>query len=79
MKVNTKLMTESDLDEPARRKKLGFWHYVKTSLAAAVGVQSNQNRELDFSQSSIIPYVITGVVFTTLFVLTLIFVVSLIV
>lgn len=72
-------MTESDLNEQARRKKLGIWHYVKTSLAAAVGVQSNQNRELDFSQSSIIPYIITGVVFTALFVMTLIFVVSLIV
>lgn len=72
-------MTESDLDKPARRKKLGIWHYVKTSLAAAVGVQSTQNRELDFSQSSIIPYIITGVVFTALFVMTLIFVVSLIV
>ena len=72
-------MTKSDLDEKSRRKKLGIWHYVKTSLAAAVGVQSNRNRELDFSQSSIIPYVITGVIFTALFVLTLIFIVSLIV
>lgn len=72
-------MTKSDLDEQEHRKKLGIWHYVKTSLAAAVGVQSNKNRELDFSQSSIIPYVITGVAFTALFVLALIFIVSLIV
>lgn len=79
MKVNTKLMTESNLNEQAPRKKLGIWHLVKTTLAAAVGVQSNKNREMDFSQSSIVPYIITGVVFTAFFVMTLIFVVSLVV
>ncbi len=69
----------TDNEQVPQKRKLGFWHYIKTSLAAAVGVQSNKNREVDFSQASIVPYVITGVIFTVLFVLTLVFIVSLIV
>lgn len=59
--------------------KTGIGHLIKTTLAAAIGVQSDKNREKDFSQKSIVPYVIMGVIFTALFVLTLIGIVSLVV
>lgn len=45
---------------------------IKTTLFAAVGVQSDTNRERDFSQSSPTPYIIMGVVFTALFIGSLI-------
>ncbi|WNO11710.1 DUF2970 domain-containing protein [Teredinibacter sp. KSP-S5-2] len=48
-------------------------------MAAAIGVQSNKNRELDFQQSSIIPYIISGIIFTSLFLLALFTIVSFVV
>jgi hypothetical protein len=51
---------------------------IKSVAASAIGVQSNANRERDFAQNSIIPYVVVGVVFVAIFVLTLALVVSLV-
>jgi len=47
-------------------------------LAAAIGVQKRANLEKDFAQSSPIPFIVAGVVFTALFVASLVFVVALI-
>lgn len=49
---------------------------IKSVLSAAIGVQSGDNRERDFTQGSFTTYVIAGIVFTILFVLGLIFLVS---
>ncbi len=54
-------------------------HLVKTAFAAAVGVNSEKNRQEDFAQSSIVPYIIAGVIFTACFILTLVIIVSLVV
>lgn len=43
-------------------------------LAAAIGIQKKKNLEEDFSQSSPIPYILGGIIFTALFISTLIFV-----
>ena len=40
-------------------------------LASAFGVQSHRNYQRDFGQSSIVPYVIVGVVFVVIFVVAL--------
>jgi len=49
---------------------------IKSVLSAAIGVQSGGNRERDFTQGSVVTYVIAGLVFTVLFVVGLIFLVS---
>jgi len=49
-----------------------LWAIVASVLAAAVGVQSNKNREKDFENQSIAPYIIGGLVFTVLFIATLV-------
>ncbi len=49
---------------------------IMSILAAFVGVQSDKNRKLDFEQGSLTTYVVGGLIFTVLFVATLIFVVS---
>jgi hypothetical protein len=49
---------------------------VKSILAAFIGVQSDKNRKLDFEQGSLTTYIIAGVIFTIVFVSTLVFVVS---
>jgi hypothetical protein len=49
---------------------------IKSVLAAAIGVQSDENRLKDFEQGSLSTYIIAGVVFTALFVSCLVFLVS---
>ncbi|WP_185236160.1 DUF2970 domain-containing protein [Teredinibacter franksiae] len=56
-----------------------FLQLLKTAAAAAFGVQSDKNRELDFSQSSVMPYILVGIVFTMIFVAVLVGIVSLVV
>ena len=58
----------SDQDAP-EQEKLSAWHVFKSVLAAAVGVQSRKNQEVDFNnRNSIYVYIVAGIVFTALFV-----------
>ncbi|QIL89051.1 DUF2970 domain-containing protein [Microbulbifer sp. SH-1] len=57
-------------------KKPSFGQVVLSTLAAAIGVQSNKNRERDFKGGSIKTYIAAGVIFTALFVIALILVVK---
>lgn len=49
---------------------------IKSVLAAAIGVQSDQNRKKDFEEGSLSSYIIAGLIFTILFILALSFLVS---
>ena len=49
---------------------------IKSVLAAAIGVQSDKNRQNDFNQDSLPTYIIAGLIFTVLFVFGIVFVVS---
>jgi len=55
------------------------WRLLKSAVAAAFGVQSKENLQADFSQTSPLPFIIIGVVFTVIFVFGLIGVVSLVI
>ncbi len=61
---------------PEKKPKLGLGHMVLTVLAAAIGVQTSKNHAKDFEQGSPLPYIIAGVVFTAVFLVTLILVVK---
>ncbi|WP_371133458.1 DUF2970 domain-containing protein [Rheinheimera sp.] len=63
-------------DQPSLRKKPGILQVIKAVLGAFAGVQSEQQRQQDFAAGSPLPYIITGVIFTLLFVVTLLLVVS---
>jgi hypothetical protein len=65
-----------DGNEPAR--DLGFWELVKSTSSAFIGVQSNANRERDFSRGKISHFIWMGLLFGLLFVGTLIGVVQLV-
>lgn len=56
--------------------KPSLLHVIKSVFAAAIGVQSNKNRKIDFEQGSLPSYLIVGFIFTLLFILALIFIVS---
>jgi hypothetical protein len=49
---------------------------IQSVLAAFAGVQSEANRKKDFEQGSLSTYIIAGLIFTGLFVVAIIFLVS---
>lgn len=49
-------------------KKLSLVQLIGSLFAGAVGVQSSKNRERDFESSSLMPFIIGGLIFTGLFV-----------
>jgi hypothetical protein len=51
---------------------------IKSVFSAAIGVQSDENRRKEFEQGSLLTYVVAGVIFTVLFVGSLILLVSII-
>lgn len=56
--------------------KPSFIEVAKSVFAAFIGIQSDENRQKDFTQGSLKFYVIAGIVFTIAFVSGLIFLVS---
>ena len=48
---------------------------IKAVCGAMIGVQSEQQRQRDFSASSPLPFIIAGIIFTLFFVLTLLLIV----
>ncbi|WP_368737480.1 DUF2970 domain-containing protein [Grimontia sedimenti] len=66
-----------DNDKP-QQDKVGMMDVVKSVFAAMFGVQSDKNRQRDFQQASMVPYIVVGFVFVLVFVLGLMGLVSLI-
>ncbi|HBA66177.1 MAG TPA: hypothetical protein DCZ48_08375 [Methylococcaceae bacterium] len=44
---------------------------IKSVFSAAVGIQSNENRQRDFEHGNLSTYIIVGLIFTVLFVVLL--------
>ena len=58
-------------------EKLPLKHIITSVLAAAIGVQSKKNQEKDFTaKASIVTYIVAGIIFTVVFVITVIAVVK---
>lgn len=68
-------MTEDKPTPPARPT---FLQIVMSTLAAAIGVQSNKNRERDFVGGNIYTYIAAGVIFTLVFVVVMVLLVKLV-
>lgn len=62
----------------AEKKKPGLGQVLLSTLAAAFGVQSNKNRERDFSQGNLAIYIAAGALVTVCFVLVVLAVVKLV-
>jgi Protein of unknown function (DUF2970) len=59
--------------------KLTITHVFKSVLAAFIGVQSERNRKEAFEKGSLSAYIIAGLIFTTLFVVTIILIVTVVI
>jgi hypothetical protein len=70
---------EQRRDEPPKPgKKLGPMQVVSSVFAAGLGVQSSRNRERDFKQGKFGIFVAAGIIFTLLFIGTVVAVVQLV-
>jgi hypothetical protein len=65
-------LNETELSKPS------LLDVVKSVAASAFGVQSAANREKDFQQQSVVPYIVVGVVFVIMLIVSLMLVVSLV-
>lgn len=53
-----------DREAPSEEQKVTFWTIVKSTLAAAIGVQSKANRERDFKHGTPVAFITAGLIFT---------------
>ena len=60
------------------RKGVGFLNTVKSTIAAASGIQTQMNRERDFEHGKPSTFIIAGVVFVIVFILAMYGVVQLV-
>lgn len=63
----------NDKEEPATLSLLSI---VASTLAAAIGVQNSKNRKRDFKSGKMLPFIIAGVVFTLIFIGTVLTIVN---
>lgn len=65
-------------DKPKQPKSPSILEVVFSVFAAAFGVQSSKNSERDFTAGKPLVFITAGIIFTILFVMTIIGVVSLV-
>ncbi len=68
-------MTAEKQDRP---KKITFFSFIGSIFAAAIGVQSNKNRERDFEHGKFHHFIIGGILFAVLFIFLVIGIVKLV-
>jgi hypothetical protein len=77
-KAATSGMSEDKPREGEPSGRVSAVAVIKSVLSAAFGVQSSRNQQRDFTQGNYRHFIIGGIVFTVLFVLTLVLVVNLV-
>lgn len=65
-------------DVEEKREKLNPLQVVASVFAAGLGVQSSKNRERDFKQGRLGVFIAAGVVFTLLFIASVVFIVQMV-
>lgn len=63
-------MPDSDKPKNERKATPSFGRVLQSTLAGAIGIQSNKNREKDFENGNIWVFIASGILFTVLFIFT---------
>jgi len=71
-------LDEADKSDDREEVQLNFWQLLKSVFSAFLGVQSNANRERDFTQGKMSHFIWMGLLFALVFVSTIIGVVQLV-
>lgn len=62
---------KSSNSDTGKKSSVSLSRIIRSTLAGAIGVQSNKNREEDFNNGNIWVYIVSGIIFTALFILTI--------
>ncbi|HEY9037193.1 MAG TPA: DUF2970 domain-containing protein [Pseudomonadales bacterium] len=62
----------NDPQTPDKPPAPNLWQIISSILAAAIGVQSSKNRERDFTQGKTKHFIVGGIIFTILFIVTIV-------
>lgn len=74
-----KLTHKEKLDSiDVEEKAPSFWQIVFSTMAAFLGVQSNKNRVRDFKHGNFLAYVVSGLIFTVIFIFCVVTVVKMV-
>ena len=68
--------TETNTDPQTKRSGTGFWSTIQSVLGAMFGVQSDEQREKDFEKGSAVQFIVGGVIFVVVFILTILYFVN---
>jgi hypothetical protein len=73
-------MTKHDNQEesPAKQESLPCWRMFLSVFQASFGVQNKENKQRDFEKGSVKGFVAAALIFTVLFVMTLVIIVNLV-
>lgn len=71
--------TKEEMDSiEVEEKAPSFWQIVLSTMSAFIGIQSNKNRVRDFKHGNIYAYVVSGLIFTALFIFCVVTVVKMV-
>ncbi len=65
-------------DKESSNDKVTMLNVVQSTLAAAIGVQSEKNRQRDFKKGKPITYILSGIIFVVVFISVIVAIVQLV-
>lgn len=69
---------ENEQSSEQEKHRLRPWQVISSVFAAGLGVQSSRNRERDFKQGKAGVFIAAGLIFTLLFIATVVIIVQLV-
>lgn len=66
----------NDNNQQSDHEGTGFWSTVKSVVGAMFGVQSEEQRQKDFEKGNALHFIIGGLVFTIVFIFTILYFVN---
>jgi len=69
-------LSEHEDNSDGEERKLPFWRTMLSVVQASFGVQSKKNKERDFANGSVKGFIVAALIFTALFIMTLVVVVK---
>jgi hypothetical protein len=63
--------------EPKQQDNIPFWRVMLSVIQASIGVQNSKNKERDFTQGKLLPFIVAALLFTGCFILVVMLAVKL--
>ncbi len=58
-----------DTEQDTKTENIPFWKVMLSVIQASIGVQNSKNKERDFTQGKLVPFIAAALIFTVCFVL----------